>query len=619
MTTMLTVKLDKGLLLQEDVTEMEREYLGGLGVNTRLLYDLVPQGCDPLGPENLLVFGVGSLVGTMLPTACRTEVTAKSPLSGRFGSANGGGSFGPYLRFAGFNYLAFHGSSPTPVMLIIEDGEARLESAEDLWGLDVWEATDRIREKLGEDIQVAAIGPAGENLIRYASIQNNYFASWGRTGMGAVMGSKKLKAIVVRGSGQVDVADRKSFLSIRKEAFDRVKNDPSYGFMNRYGSMVVADPFNTMNAVPGRNFTIGNYADWEETRGRKVFEKRYKEADVACFACPIACAHWSRVKEEGPHFGLETRGLEVTFVMEFGAKLELTSIPEIFRCTDICNRHGMDVISAAGSVAFLIDAFDRGLISEEAIGFTPRWGDYETVSRLLEQIARREGIGNLLAEGTLRAGRSVPGAEPLAMHVKGVEMPVKDPRPKCDTFTFGFLTSTRGGDSLRTRSPVESVLKGMKDYGTEPLDVDAAYIEKLDMPVRLKKEIFGDPPQGVNLPRMACYAENLITIINSVGFCIRPPVLRSLGPDFYARALQAVTGRDYTEESVYQAAEAIWELQHQFNLREGETAADYCYPDRFYEESLPGADGTVVPPLSREEVEKNVQKYFMARGWKFNG
>lgn len=616
MAVLLNVDLTRGTIAREDAGTLEKEYLGGLGVNTRLLHERVPAGTDPLGPENILFFGAGPLVGTCLPTACRTEATALSPLSGRFGTANSGGVFGAALRYAGLGYLAFAGAAPVPSMLVIDDGVCRLEDASHLWGLDVWEATDRIREQLGHDFHVAVIGPAGENRVRFASIQNDYFASWGRTGMGAVMGSKNLKSVAVRGTGSAGVADSKGFTRLRREAFERVKSEPSFGFMKRYGSMVVADPFDVTGALPGRNFRVGSYPDWEATRGRKFFETNYKEADVACFACPIACAHWSRVKEEGPHLGLETRGLEVTFVMEFGARLEMKSIPEIFRCVDICNYYGMDVVSAAAGVAFLLEAFEQGLVGEEEIGFAPRWGDYETVAKLLLQTARREGIGSLLAEGVLRASRRISGAEKLAMHVKGVEMPVKDPRPKCDTFTFGYLTSTRGGDSLRGRSPVEAVLAGMADFCTEPLGVEAEHIARLDMPARLKKEIFGEPPGGVNLPQMMAYAEDLITIINCVGFCIRPPVLRSLGPDFYARALNAVTGASYNEDSVLAAASAVWELQHAINRREGETPADYRYPDRFYEESLPGRNGKITPPLKREEVEENIRSYFAVRGKK---
>ncbi len=614
MTLLLKINLTESTVEKEDISSLEEEYLGGVGVNTRLLVDMVALGADPLGEDNVLLFGVGSLVGTMLPTASRCEVTAKSPLSGRFGTSNGGGFFGAALRFAGVSYLSFQGCASSPVMLVIANGKVSIKEAEHLWGKDVWETTDWIRENLGTDYRVATIGTAGENLVRYASIQNDYYASWGRTGMGAVMGSKNLKAIAVKGSGRVEVADAAAFAAIKKEAFRRVKEEGSFGFIRRYGSMVVSDPSNSSGSLPGRNFTTGYFPDWEETRGRKVFEQKYKERDMACFACPIACIHWSKVKEEGPHQGLQTRGLEVAFVLEFGAKLDIKSIPEIFRCVEICNNAGMDVISAAGSIAFLIEAFEKELAEEKDIGFVPAFGDYKGISRLLKMIARREGVGDLLAAGVKVAATRLPDTEALAMQVKGVEMPVKDPRAKLDVFTFGYLTSTRGGDSLRTRSPVEALLKGLKDARTEELGVSPEHIAALDMPENLKKEIFGDPPTGVNIPRMSVYAENLITIINSVGFCIRPPVLRSLGPDFYARALKAVTGRNYDAAKVYAAGNKIWQLQHDFNRQEGETPSEYSFPERFYKESISGQKGEILP-LSREKVEENVREYFLARGW----
>lgn len=611
MTKLLTVRLDEGTCNVEDISEMENACLGGVGVNTRLLFDLVPPGADPLGPENVLVFGAGPLVGTLLPTACRSEASAKSPLSGRFGTSNSGGSFGPYLRYAGFSYLAVTGRSDEPVLLVIEDGSARLEKAGELWGLDVWETTDRIKEKLGGGCRVLAIGPAGENMVRFASIQNDYYASFGRTGLGAVMGSKNLKAIAVIGTGAVDVADRKAFRSLYREALQKVKAEPSFGFIRRYGSMVVSDPFDATESLPGRNFTVASLPGWEKTRGRKAFESRYKVGDVACFACPIACAHRSRVLDAGPFRGMETRGLEVTFVMEFGAKLDLESIPEIFACVEICNRQGMDVVSAAGVAAFAIEAMEKGLVKKADVGYTLHWGDYHGISRLLKDMAQKRGFGSLLAEGTLRASAMLPGTAPLAMHIRGVEIPVKDPRAKCDTFTFGYLTNTRGGDSLRGRSPVEAVLQKMVDYQTEPLGVDPEHIRTLDMPERLKNEIFSE--KGINLPRMVCYAEDLITIINSAGLCIRPPVLRSLGPDFLARALTAVTGRPYDEDSVLAAAAKTWHLQRQFNQREGETDDEIRFPERFYTESVPGKGGNPVPPLDKAQVEENLREYYLYR------
>lgn len=617
MTVLLKIHLDNNKIEKEVNESLRQNYIGGLGVNTRLAYDLISVGADPLAPENVLLFGSGSLVGTLLPTACRTDVSAKSPLSGLYGSANAGGEWGAQLRYAGYDHVIITGKAEEPVYIVIDNEKVSLEKAGEIWGKEVWEATDWLKRKHGKDFHAAVIGPAGEKKVRFASIQNNYFASWGRTGMGAVMGSKNLKAILVRGSGGISVKDQRGFARLRNEAFKRVKEDPSFGFIRRYGSMVVSDPFNAMGGLAGYNFTRGYFPNWEMTRGRKVFETKYKEKDVACFSCPIACAHWSRVKDAGPYYGYETKGLEVTFVIEFGAKLGLESIPEIFKCVELCNRYGMDVVSVTGSIAYLIEAYKEGYLKDGDIGFSVNWGDFPSIHQLLEMIALRQGIGNILAEGVKRAAEAVPGTEKFAMHVKGVELPGRDPRAKMDVWSLGYLTNTRGGDSLRTRSPVEALLRGLVDYQTEELGVDADYISRLDMPERLKKNIFGEPPSGVNIPAMAVYSENLITIINSVGFCIRPPVLRSLGPDFYARAMHVVYGDDFDEEKIYVAAQRIWDLQHFFNRREGESFSSYQFPVRFYTEPLPAKDKSHLP-LKPNQVMENIRDYMQLRNWEQN-
>ncbi len=614
MTTLLKINLNSGETAIEKDESLRREYLGGLGVNTRLLYDLLAQGTDPLAPENVLIFGAGSLTGVLLPTACRTEVSAKSPLSGLFGTSNAGGEWGPRLRYAGFDHLVITGRSPEPAYIVIDNENIAVKSAAEIWGKDVWEATDWLKETHGHDFCAAVIGPAGENMVRFASIQNDYFASWGRTGMGAVMGSKNLKAVIVRGSGSVPVHDPKGLNRIRREAFQRVQEDPTFGIIRRYGSMVGSDPFNQIGSLPGHNFNRGSFDNWEQARGRKAFESGYKVKDVACFSCPIACCHWSRVEEEGPYEGYETRGLEITFVLEFGAKLGLESVPEIFQCVELCNRQGMDVISAAGAAAYLAESFQKRAVKEKEIGFPVSFGDFTSLYRLMEMIAAREGIGDILAHGVKRAGEMLPGTERFAMHVKGVEMPTKDPRAKMDVWALGYLTNTRGGDSLRTRSPVEAIKGGLVDHQTEALEVDQEYIARLDMPEDLKKKIFGDPPSGINIPAMAVYSENLITIINSTGLCIRPQVLRSLGPDFYARALNALYGYEFDELSIYRTAENIYSLQHRFNRREGESFSSYQFPTRFYKETLT-ADGCTHLPLRPAQVLENIRDYMNLRRW----
>lgn len=613
MTTLLKIDLSNRDISVEN-NDLTEKYLGGLGVNTRLLYDLLPEGTDPLAPENVLIFGAGSLTGVLLPTACRTEVSAKSPLSGLFGTSNAGGEWGPQLRYAGFDHVVLTGRSPAPSYIVIDNEQISIEDAGEIWGKDIWDATDWLKNRHGHDFCTAVIGPAGEKMVRFATIQSDYFASWGRTGMGAVMGSKNLKAVIVRGSGSVSIHDTKELNRIRREAFQRVKEDPTFGLIRRFGSMVGADPFNEIGSLAARNFTLGSIKDWSSTRGRKFFESKYKEKDVACFSCPIACCHWSRVKEKGTYEGYETRGLEVTFTLEFGGKLCLEYIPEIFQCVELCNRQGMDVVSAAGTTAYLIESFLEGAVKEKDIGFPLNWGDFASIYRLLKMTAAREGLGDILAEGVRRAAEQLPGTEPFAMHVKGVELPAKDPRAKMDVWALGYLTNTRGGDSLRTRSPVEAIKGGLLDYQAEELAVDEAYIARLDMPEEQKRMIFGTPPRKVHIPAMTVYAENLITIINATGFCIRPPVLRSLGPDFYARALNALYGYDCDENSIYRAAGHIYTLQHHFNRREGESFSFYQFPQRFYREPVEAGTCSHLP-LNPSQVLENIRDYMNIRGW----
>ena len=497
-------------------------------------------------------------------------------------------------------------------MLYIDNSRVYLEETPYLWGEDTWFTTDWIKEHKGKEFEVASIGPAGENMVAFASIQNNYYSSWGRTGMGAVMGSKKLKAVAVRGNGKVAIANEKEFSIIKREAFSKVRGDESFGWTQKYGSMIVSTPFNRIGALPGRNFRIGSIKGWEETRARKFFVENYKEKDLACSSCPIACTHWSKVKD-GPFKGYEAKGLEVTFVLEFGAKLDLASIPEILKSVEMCNRLGIDVISSASVIAFVMECFEKDVLQKADIGFSTQWGDYRSILKLLHIIAFREGIGKVLSGGVKKASEQIPGSGQFAMHIKGVEMPVRDPRAKLDVWAMGYLINTRGGDHLRVRSPVETLASGFLDSENEELGVEPAHIQKLDMPAQLKAKIFGSPPSHVYIPRMMKYAEDIITIINSVGLCIRPPVLRSLGPDFYARALNAATGSDLTEETILDAAGEIWKFQHQFNEREGQTLDEFKFPERFFSESLSGQDNTSHPPISEENVQKLLDSYFKVR------
>ena len=614
--TILTVDLSVRSVEKEALDEdMARHYLGGVGINTRLLFDNTRPGIDPLGPENVLVFGTGPLTGTYMPTASKSDVAAKSPLTGLFGATSSGYQFGSEMKYAGLDHIVIKGCAAQPVYLAITDETVELRDASHLWGKDVWQTVDQLKQEWQDgDIQVAAIGPSGENLIRYAAIQNGKYDAWARTGMGAVMGSKRLKAIVVRGKGGVRVADKDGFKQLARRLRQEIMDSPFFGAVSKFGSMAATGPYGKFGALPAKNFQTGVIEDWFETRGYKVTEA-YSDQMMACPSCPVGCAHWAVVKE-GPYAGLQMKGIEVTMIFEIGAKLYVHDMDGILRCIQEYHRTGVDMVSGCGAIAMLMELYQRGLIDQGRIGFAPVWGDVEAICRLIRMIARREGIGDILAEGAQRANIALTGNDDYAITVKGLELPTFDPRSRWSVWTFGFLTSTRGGDHLRTRNPVENLrFPSLPDnYRKEPFGFPPQFYENLDMPADLKQSIIDPELKTTDIVLMEKWSEDLITVFNAIGICTRPPSLQTLGPTSIARMYQTAVGWDMDSDEVMRAGERIWNLQRLYNLREGETRKDALFPKRFYEEKLPEgpAKGMVV---DKEAVDRMLDDYYEARGW----
>ena len=605
-------KIDK-IRLREEIA---RKYLGGVGINTRLLFDHTPAAVDPLGPENVLLFGAGPLVGTFMPTASKSDVAAKSPITGLFGATSSGYLFGSEMKYAGYDHILIRGKADKPVYLAITDQAVELRDASRLWGKDVWDTIDLLmQEWKSEDIHVAAIGPSGENQIRYSTIQNGKYDAWARTGMGAVMGSKMLKAVVVRGKGGVRVAAGDDFKKLAREMRKEIMDSPFFQAVSTHGSMAATGPYGKFGALPAKNFQTGVIDDWFETRGYKV-TARYSDQMIACPACPVGCAHWA-VVPEGPYAGLQMKGIEVTPTFEIGAKLFVHDLDAIIKCMSEFHRAGLDVVSGCGTIAMLMELFQRKLIDEKQIGFPLEWGDTEAICKLIRMISRREGIGDILAEGAKRANIALTGNDDYAITVKGLEIPTFDPRSRWSVWTFGFLTSTRGGDHLRTRNPVENLrfpsVPG-ENYRLEPFGFPEKFYQKMDMPEELKKKIIDPEMKTTDIVLMEKWSEDLISVFNSIGICTRPPSLQSLGPTSIARLLQACVGWNMDAEEVMQAGERIWNLQRLYNLREGERRKDSIFPKRFYKDPLPEgpAKGMVV---DAEKVERMLDDYYEARGW----
>lgn len=612
--SILDINLTTGTVSKKELPEeLILQYLGGLGLNAGILYRELKPGIDSLGPDNILVFSTGPLVGTSVPTACRTEASALSPITGLFGTSNSGNFWGGELKYAGYDALVIRGRSDKPVYIRIYNHSVEILPAGHLWGMDAWSAIKAIQKELGDpDIQAAVIGQAGENLVRFASIENGPFDAWARTGLGAVMGGKNLKAVAVRGTGAVYVARPGEYAAALDDTRRAIQGSPFYEAFKKFGTMLASIPYYEFGSLPGRNYQTGMPDKWMETRSRKQLPG-LSNRGVSCQACPIACAHWVKVKE-GPYAGLELKDMEVTPVIGFGAGCDIGNLPAIAYLSGACQRYGMDMVSASACVAFTMEMYQRGIISRDDLGFPLSWGDEEGTVKLLDMVANRRGIGNILAEGTRLASARFPGSEDFAIHVKGLECFLADPRGRWSTWTFGYITNIRGGDHLRTRNPVENLKYNQNPvpYRTEKFELPDRVFEDLDMPAEYKKEAFDPATRDVSIPIMSKWSEDLISVYNSLGMCIRPPILHTVGPVLFSRLTTALTGLDISPEDIARSGERTWNTIKLFNLKHGERPDQSDYPPRFYRHrpANPGKE-----PLDPEMVKATLSEYYRTRGW----
>ncbi|HRY13255.1 MAG TPA: aldehyde ferredoxin oxidoreductase family protein [Syntrophomonadaceae bacterium] len=584
-----------------------RDYLGGIGFNARIVYDGVPVGADPLGEDNILVFSAGTMVGSTFPTASRTEASAKSPMTGLFGTSNSGMFFGAQLKNAGFDSLVLKGKAEAPVYLHIEDGTVEIKDAAGVWGKDSWETID-IMKKRYPGCEVASIGPAGENLVRFACIENSYFDAWARTGLGAVMGSKKLKAVVVRGNRGVKPSNAEKFIELSWKARKLIESSPFFAPFKSYGSMNAAMPYGNFKALNAHNFSQGCLPDWKENFARSKVEQ-YTRGHIACQSCIIACAHWVEIKE-GKYKGLHMKDMEVTPTTSYGSGCGMSLEGSVKAC-EMSQRYGFDMVSAGGVVAMAIELYNRGILDRDYVGYELAFGDDDAILHLMDDIAHRRGVGEVLAEGVMRAARKFEGAESSAMHVKGLEIPMIDPRGRTSTWSFGILTNIRGGDHLRCRNPVENLRynENKHRFGKERFGFDPKMYDALDMPESLKAKAIDLENDTTDIAVMSYWAENLINLFNSLGVCIRPPVEHRIGPTILAEAYTALTGLEMNADELMRAAERSWNLMKLFNLREGEKPEDSKFPRRFYEEEVGGRK------LDEAQLQEVLQRYYQVRGW----
>jgi aldehyde:ferredoxin oxidoreductase len=559
---------NRKLAEQELEEEFLRKYLGQEGVAARLLYGEVAPGTDALDPENPLIFITGPLTGTAAPACGRYSVVSRSPLTGAFGSANSGGFFGPELRFAGYDGLIVSGRSEAPVYLWIHEGAAEIREATGIWGKDTADTADLIREELGDrKIRVACIGPAGEKLVRVASIITDKGRACARTGMGAVMGSKNLKALAVRGTQKIDVADEAKLREVGKEAADNMLKHPATKLIREHGTagtleMVVKGGYGIV-----KNWTETELAGFESLYGSTMTQAMLAKR-TTCFNCPVACGRHIEVKD-GPYVGLACAGPEFETIAALGSLCMSDNLGAVAKANDVCNRLGIDAISVGNIIAFAMECFEKGALTEEDFGGKAlAWGDSESIVELVETIGRREAIGDVLGEGVrIAAGKIGKGAEEFALHVKGLEMPLHDPR----VFQgFGLALATGNTGARHT--------EGM---AREP---------QADKAIRAQNLQAGS--------------------VNALGLCIFA-YLWSNSAGSIAPLLSAVTGWDVSLDELLEGGERIFNLKRAFNIRNGFSRADDRLPKRFLEEPLKdgACKGTVC------NLKPMLKEYYKLRGW----
>jgi aldehyde:ferredoxin oxidoreductase len=593
MGKILRVNLSQGTTVAEPIRDdWAQQFLGGAGLATRYLYEEVPRGADPLGPANKLILMTGPLTGTASASASRYSVVARSPLTGIWGHANSGGTFGPALKQSGFDGVIFEGISPDPVFLRIVDGKAELYDASPVWGKTVSDTEDWIQGTSPTRFTIASIGPAGENLVRYAAIINNKYRAAGRCGLGAVMGAKKVKAVACAGQAPIRLADEQRFQQAARAQIDYLNESFLKVGFEAFGTNMVSDMVNIRGGYPSRNWQTGTYDLIEEVNAQALTDRVFVNG-VRCFACPIACGRGTEIRE-GKWAGQRGEGPEYETTNVFGALCAVADLGAITMANYLCNDYGLDTISTGSSIAFALECYERGVLTrEETGGLELKFGDADLVVELVSKIAARQGIGDLLAEGTrIMSQRLGGGSEHFAMHVKGLELPAYDPRA-AKICGLGYVTANRGGDHITA-------------YVEGPTFIDTPFLVVDDSTIR--DPFVADPREA----KVVVDMENALAVFDSVGGCKFMGIM--LTADDYVGLIASATGWPFGLEEFRTSGERIYNLERAFCVREGMERDMDLLPARLMQDPLPDgpAAGMVI---ERHTLEAMKDAYYQFRGW----
>jgi aldehyde:ferredoxin oxidoreductase len=554
------------------VTELEKTlawgFLGGRGFNVKRMYDKIPTGTDPLGPENKLYFAPGPLVGTSFPTASRFNISGKSPQTGILGDTNAGGHLASEIKYAGYDQIILEGRSTNPIYIHIRDDDVEFPDASHLKGRGVYETDEIIKSDLGDRrVQTAIIGSAAENGVRFAGIFANLMRAAARTGMGSVMASKGVKALVVRGTGSVSVAKPRMFEELVDYINEQIKGHEQYQGRRSMGTTRILLMANAGGFLPTRHYTAGTFKHAAEVSGERLAEE-FNVKGRGCFACTIPCSRFYVVKS-GEHAGLYGEGPEYESQGSFTSRIGNRSLETALKANDLCNRLGLDILTTAESIAWVMELYEKEMLSsEEADGLDLSWGNEETILTLINKIALREGFGDVLADGTTMSARKLGRGIDLTMQVKGLDIIMADPRG-LKGFGLGYAVSSRGGDHLRS----------------EP------FLELVDDPA-IGEKMFGIPDATMRRAyrgkgKLVSYFEDWNAVIDSLQPCKNiMQNMEILTFDLSSKVIEATTGIQLIPTEVRGVGERIVNIKRAFNVKEGMRRKDDTLPRRFREEPL---------------------------------
>jgi aldehyde:ferredoxin oxidoreductase len=582
----LRVDLTNGAVTKEPTPpELARDFVGGRGFGIYFLLKEVPKGADPLGPENKLIISSGPISGMLIPGGGKCDWTTKAPLTGGYASASMGGHFTAEMRYAGLDSIILEGISPKPVYLFIDDDKVELRDANDLWGKKSFAVEKQFKEKLGEEFQIAVIGPGGENQVSYACINHDYGRQAGRGGVGAVMGSKKVKAIVVHGTKSIPVADEDNYRKAGMALYKACKDAEGLKDWTRYGTTIVVSWCDEVGALPTRNFSAGSFENGKNLYG-PVMREKIVITDKGCFGCPSPCGKYSRNKK----YGTYVEGPEYETIGLMGANLSIDDIEAVAQANLLCDDLGIDTISTGNAIGWAMECYEKGIFTKkDTDGLELKFGNVEATFILIEKIARREGFGALLAQGVKRASQKVgKGSERFAIHVKGMEQSGYATH-NATAMLLAYMTCDVGAHHNRSWAITYDIEVGR----------DKVVPEKVARVVWL---------------------QNFRPMFDVLGGCRLQWVELGIDRNLYIPALEAITGIHRSWEDFEKVGERIWNLTRLYWARENEGfGREWDMPSpRFYEEA-PTSGATKGQITKFEDVNRLLDMYYEQRGWNSNG